>query len=344
MFCKIRLDLAGQGVNETCGQIDNIIRSHSVRQASVICWALAMAIVFGGQAEPVLAQQGAVLVPRPPGVSVLQRSSPVESARPQSRPRPGQPGTSTDVPKSSDAGAEIDQLLTRLVLDSIPHQFEETKDWGGQTERWDGVKVWREGLKIETKRRKKKVNDGTWKKYSVQFRNPAEEFTMQVKNMRETPDEKLAFDVHFLAHLDIDGRQAKWVKGVQLYSVGVKGHTEVRLVVSMEVEVKIGGATFPPDLVFVPVATEADLVVDDFRIDRVGKAGGEIAQQVGKKVRSMLDEKIADKKQKLLNKINSELTKNQDDLRIPIADAVSSKWGRAAHAFLPASVQATMEK
>ncbi|MFT5304338.1 MAG: hypothetical protein ACI814_005165 [Mariniblastus sp.] len=318
------------------------MRSHPVRQARTICWGLMMAIVLGGQAQQLLAQQSAILVPSRPGISILQRSSPVESARTQRRPDPGQPNLPLVVSKSSDAGVEIDRLLTRLVLDSIPHQFEETKDWGGQTERWDGVKVWREGLKIETKRRKKKVNDGTWKKYSVQFRNSAEEFSMQVKNMRETRDEKLAFDVHFLAHLDIEGRQAKWVKGVQLYSVGVQGHTEVRLVVSVEVEVKIGGSTFPPDLVFVPVVTEADLVVDDFRIDRVGKAGGEIAQQVGKRVREELDEKIASKKPKLLNKINAELIKNQDDLRVPIAEAFSSKWGRAAHAFLPASVQATM--
>jgi hypothetical protein len=250
---------------------------------------------------------------------------------------PPQPTASQD--QSADAGQDIDRLLTKLVLENIPHNFEETKDWGAQDERWNGVKFRREGLKIETKRRKKLVNHGTWKKYSAQLRNPTEEFTVQIKNMRETEDDKLAFDVHFLAHLDIQGRQAKWVKGVQLYSIGVEGHTQVRLVVSIELEVKMGGSVFPPDLVFVPVATDADLVVDEFRIDRVGKAGGEFAQQVTKGVRTKLDEKINEKKQKLLKKINKSLTKQQDKLRISIADAVESKWTKAAKAFLPDEVK-----
>jgi hypothetical protein len=245
--------------------------------------------------------------------------------------------------RSADAGVDLDKLLTHLVLENIPHDFEETKDWGKQAERWDGVKFRREGLKIETQRRKKMVNHGTWKKYSAELRNPREEFSIQVKNMRETPDEKLAFDIHFLAHLNISGRQSKWVKGVQIYSLGVEGHTQIRLVVSMELEVKMGGATFPPDLLFVPVATNAELVVDEFRLDRIGKAGGEFAQQVTKGVRSKLDEKIAEKQQKLLKKINTELTEKQADLRISIADAMKSKWTKTAKAFLPASIQDTLQ-
>jgi len=244
--------------------------------------------------------------------------------------------------RSADAGEDIDRLLTKLALDNMPHSFEETKDWGKQSERWDGVKFYREGSRIETQRRKKKVNHGTWKKYAAQLRNPAEEFTIQVKNMRETNDDKLAFDVHFLAHLDIQGRQAKWVKGVQLYSIGVEGHTKIRLVVSIELEVKMGLTSFPPDLVFVPVATDADIMVDEFRIDRFGKAGGEFAQQVTKGVRSELDEKIAEKKQKLLSKINKNLSKQQDKLRISVADAVESKWTKTAKAFLPDDVKESL--
>lgn len=240
---------------------------------------------------------------------------------------------------SADAGEELDALLTHLVLENIPHNFEEKKDWGGQKERWNGIKIWRENGRLETKRRKKLVNHGTWKKYSAELLNPEQEFAIQVKNMRETPDEKLAFDVHFQAHLKIDGRQSKWVKGVQLYSVGAEGHTKVRLVVSIELEVKMDLRGFPPDMVFVPRATGADIVVDEFRLDRIGKAGGEFAQQVSRGVRSKLDEKIESKKQKLVDKINAQFEKKKDKFRISIADAIKSKWTRSAKIFLPKSVQ-----
>lgn len=276
---------------------------------------------------PLLAQQFQEQISGPV-ISVLEPAS--------------QPKTSGS--ESADAGRNVDELLTRLVLENMPHNFDEIKDWGGQSERWDGVKVRREGLKIKTHSRKKLVNHGTWKKYSAQLRNPEEEFTVQVKNMRETADQKLAFDIHFLAHLNIEGRQSKWVKGVQLYSISAKGHSKVRLVVSIELEVKMGVLKLPPDIVFVPVATNADLIVDEFRIDRISKAGGEFSQQVTKGVRSKLDEKIDEKKTKLLEKINKQLADKSDELRISIADAVKSKWTGTTKAFLPKSVQQAIDE
>jgi hypothetical protein len=298
---------------------------------------------FSGR-TPVLAIRSSVLAVlaiamliSTPSLLEAQPAAPGFSVLDSSEPRPSQP-------TAVDAGEEIDKLLTRIVLDSIPHTFEENKDWGGQDERWDGIKFSREGLKIETRRRKKTVNHGTWKKYSAQLLNPVEEFTVEIKNMRETDDEKLAFDVHFVAHIGIHGRQSKWIKGVQLYSLSADGHANVRLVVSIELEIKTDFAKFPPDLVFVPRATKADLIVEQFRLDRVSKAGGEFAQQVTKNVRSQLDKKISEKKTKLVDKINKELADQQDQLRLSIADAAKSKWTKAADKFLPSSVQDALAK
>ncbi len=245
---------------------------------------------------------------------------------------------------TTDAGKEIDQLVTKLVLESIPHTFEETKNWGQQSERWDGVKFRREGFKIETNRRTKQVNHGTWNKYSARLLNPEEEFSIQVKNMRETVDEKIAFDVHFLAHLKIDGRQSKWVKGIQLYSFSIEGHTQVRLVVSIELGVAMDVSRFPPDMVFQPTTTKAKLMIDEFRIDRVSKAGGELAQQVSKSARATLDKKIAEKQDKLVEKINRQISKKPNKLRLSIADAMQSRWAKPAEVFLPKEVQSAMKQ
>jgi len=298
---------------------------------AVLSWMIASSVT--AQTFPPANQQAK------PGFSILKKAP---TAKP-STPSP-QPVLTQQEPSSADAGEEIDNLITSLVLENIPHTFEETKDWGGQDERWDGIKFRREGLRIETKRRKKKVNHGTWKKYSAELLNPDEEFAIQLKNMRETPGEKMAFDVHFTAHLKIAGRQSKWVKGVQLYSLSAHGHTKVRLVVSMEMGVDMDINRFPPDLVFKPVATDADLIVDEFRLDRVGKAGGEVAQQVSKSVRSSLDEKITEKKNKLVEKINKQIKKNQDKLRLSIADVLKSKWTKSAQAFMPKEVQEALEQ
>ena len=312
------------------------------------CWVIIIAM-SSNQAQsqvsqpPPIPQIPAQPVPVRPGFSILERPA-AQSLPKQTSTTPSLPDRSKPEATSADAGEELDSLITDMVLEAIPHTFKEDKDWGGQDERWDGIKIRREGLKIKTKRRKKMVNHGTWKKYSAKLLNPEEEFSIAVKNMRETDDEKVAFDVHFSAHLAIDGRQSKWVKGVQLYSFSAQGHTKVRLVVGVELGVTMDINHFPPDLVFVPVAKQANLTVDEFRIDRVSKAGGEFAQQVTKGARKSLDEKLAEKQDKLVEKINKEFTKNQSKLRLSVADALKSKWTKSAQAFMPATVREALKQ
>ena len=242
-------------------------------------------------------------------------------------------------PQSVDAGAEIDDVLTKIVLANMPREFEETKDWGGQDERWDGIKFHREGWRIDTNRRKKMVNDGTWKKYKASLRNPEEEFSLQIKNMHETVDGKLMLETHVAAHLDITARQSKWLKGVQLYSVSANGHAKIRLQVDIEMEVKMGLSNFPPDVILIPKATRAEIVIDEFRIDRFSKIGGEVAQKISKSVQAQLEKKIDAKEEKLVAKINKQLDKKKDDFRLSIAEAMKSKWSKPLQGILSKSGQ-----
>lgn len=244
--------------------------------------------------------------------------------------------------KPVNASDDFNRLVTQLVLDSIPHTFTEDKDWGGQKERFDGFKRTRYGLRVDFKTRKKLVNHGTWKKYDVSLRNPNEEFSVAVNNMRELTEGKIAFDIDFGAHLNVGGRQSKWVKGVQLYSLSATGHAKVRLRLGVDLEVTTDAKSFPPDLVFVPKIRSADISLDEFRIDRVGKAGGEFAQQASKQLRPLLEKKIADKERGLVKKLNAKISKKQDRLRLPIGDALDSKWSAAAKAFLPKEARQTI--
>ena len=239
--------------------------------------------------------------------------------------------------------SDLDRLITKLVLESIPHTFTDTKKWGQQAERFDGFKRERNGLKLRVSKRKKMVNHGDWKKYSVSLRDTEEKFAIAVKDMRELPNNSVGFNVEFLADLNVSGRQSKWVKGVQLYSLSANGHAQVRLRLAVELEIKTDRKTFPPDLLFMPKVTSADVHLDEFRIDRVGKAGGEFAQQLSRHVRPLLDEKIEKKEQGLVEKINKKLAAKQDRLRLPISKVVDSKWGKLSEKFLPDSMKEAVE-
>ncbi len=240
-----------------------------------------------------------------------------------------------DETNTTHAGEEIDKLLTRIAFDSLPEKFEDTKDWGEQSKRWDGIKWRREGLKIESSRRWKMVNHGTWQKYSATMRNPEEEFSLQIKNMHETDAGKVAFEIHVAAHLNIVARQSQWVKGVQLYSVNAEGHAKVRLRVSIEMDVRMGVSRFPPDIIMIPKATAAKLEIDQFRIDRISKVGGEVAQQISKRVEAKLDDEIVDQEKKIVAKINKQLDKKREEFRLSVADAMKSRWTQSLGGILP---------
>jgi hypothetical protein len=242
-----------------------------------------------------------------------------------------------------DADTNLNQLITRLVLQQMPHEYERSKGWGAQDERWDGIKWHVDGLEIKTKRRKKLVNHGTWRKYSASLADPSRQFDVTVTDIRQAADGQIAFRVNFTTTLNLFARQAEWVKGVQLYSISAEGKASVRLAIDLEMHVQLDPAHFPPDLIFQPRATAADLIVDDFRIDRVSKLGGEFALQVTRLARYELDDEIQKKESELVEKINKEIGKNADDLRLSLADALKSGWAESAKPFLPPAVRNAAE-
>ena len=294
--------------------------SGRVSSSTQIHWAVALVVVQG-----LLAIPGWVISIPVPGVAAAQV-----------------PSQQQDQAVPIDAGVRLDQLLTNLVLENLPHDYVDEKKWGRQSERWDGVDVKFKDGKIRTHRRKKMVNHGTWKRYTASLMNPTEEFSVRVTNMRQRPDASMAFDVECSAHVKLHGRQSKWIKGVQLYSLSADGHAKLNLSVSMQLETHLDITKFPPDLIFAPKATAANIEVKELRIDRISKAGGEFAQQVTKGVRSSLDEKIAKKEKKLVEKINKKLREEKKSLRLSISEAAKSKWAGAAKAFLPEPVRAAL--
>lgn len=290
-----------------------------------IHWAVALVAVQGVIAIPGWVISIPCAVPGSPTVAMAQHHA-----------------TPSDRAASVESSVRVDQLLTNLVLENLPHDYVDEKKWGRQSERWDGVDVKFKDGKIRTHRRKKMVNHGTWKRYTASLMNPEEEFSVRVTNMRQRPDASMAFDIECSAHVKLHGRQSKWVKGVQFYSLSADGHARLNLSVSMQLKTHLDITKFPPDLIFDPKATAAKIDVEELKIDRISKAGGEFAQQVTKGVRSSLDEKIAQKEQKLLDKINKKLQEEKKSLRLSISDAAKSKWASSAKAFLPEPVRAVL--
>lgn len=240
-----------------------------------------------------------------------------------------------------DSIRQLEAIVTSMARTHIPHTYEDLDDWGRQSERWDGLKVHLDGLRVKTKRRKKLVNDGTWKLYRVSLHDPNQEFEIQLTNLHKSNSGRMAFDIQVTARLHVHGRVAQWVKGVQLFSVSADAIARVRLTARIEVGLYLAVTELPPSIGILPKVQQADVALVDFKMYRVSDVGGEIAQQIGRGAESIIEKRLAKERPKLAAKLNTALDKKQGKLRISPKELFASKWGEYAKQQLSEASAAT---
>ncbi|MEM9411373.1 MAG: hypothetical protein AAGA30_09685 [Planctomycetota bacterium] len=241
---------------------------------------------------------------------------------------------------------QLNNLISSLVLEHLPHEYVQDKKWGKQSRRWSGIRFRRDGArgKLETESRYKQVNHGTWQKYSARLLDPEDQFSIQLTDVARNQKGEMIFKVGFTADLDLDARQSKWVKGVQLYSLSAEGTAKVSLLLNCRLATQVDFSHLPPDLVFDPYIEDAQIIVDEFKIDRVSKAGGEVSQQVSRLARKELESQIEKKEQRLVKKINEKIAAKKDRFRLSISEAVNLKWFEKTKDQLPDTVREAARK
>ncbi len=245
---------------------------------------------------------------------------------------------------SPDTSQRFHQLITRIVTDNIPHEYEEKKDWGKTTEIWAGVKIWREGLRIETKRRKKEVKHGKWRLYRVWLVDPEQQFHVRVENIREVGEGRVEFDASAEAAMGAFGRLSLWERGVQLISISADADARVRLRVRCNLGAEVDPTKLPPDVVLDPAITDADLQLVDFDLRRISDLRGPLVNSLSHAVREVLEDRIANRRQRLVDKINRQIEKNEDEFRLSLHDLLRSKWGEQASKHLDISEEGPSDR
>jgi hypothetical protein len=222
------------------------------------------------------------------------------------------------VSSSTEPNDGMNRLLKIIVLDHIPHDYVDDDQWGATARRFNGIRLRREGLRVETKRDWVDVNHGVWQKSSARLIDPEQHFEVSLTNVRAIDRSNTAFDISLSTPLALEGRQAHWVNGVQLYSLSIDAEAQVRLSLSCNVQIQIELNNSVPVLSVRPTVTAAQLHVDSFAVKRVSKLGGEFAQQVTRLVESPLNDRLAQQNRQLVEKLNREIEKHAGDFQIPL--------------------------
>ena len=211
--------------------------------------------------------------------------------------------------------AEFQEFVTAIAREHLPDDYEKAKNWGNTKRVWAGVKIEREGRRLETRRRYREVNDGAWQKYRIDVIQPEKHFRVQVTNIRQQENTVLA-DVTVEAKLHVFGRHTQWERGLQLFSVSADANACVRLRAQLEITARLDAAEVPPDLLLAPRVTDAELEILDFRLERVSDLSGPLIKSLSSTVREVLEEKLAEKQDKLVERLNKSLAKQEEKFRI----------------------------
>jgi hypothetical protein len=211
--------------------------------------------------------------------------------------------------------AEFQEFVTAIAREHLPDDYEKTKNWGNTKRVWAGVKLERDGRRLETRRRYREVNDGPWQKYRIDLIKPEKHFHVEVTNIRQV-DGKVLAEVAVEAKLHVFGRHSQWERGVQLFSVSADATARVRLTAQVEVTTRLDATKLPPDLLLSPRVTSADLAILDFRLERVSDFSGPLVKSLSSTVREVLEDKLAENRQKLVDKLNKSLAKREERFRL----------------------------
>lgn len=236
----------------------------------------------------------------------------------------------------AQSSAQIDEFLrdprlhnvvSDLVRDVMPHEYEQTRGWGKTEDLVRGLYVKREGWRIKTHRTRKPVNHGTWTMYRVELIDPDEHFQVRWENVRQVPGQRLAFELQCTARVRIFGRLSEWQQGVQLVSLSAEAEADIRLTLACEVSPRLEMSRHKFGLTLDPTVHGADLQITQFRLQRISQLDGPLVRALSSSVREILEDEIARRREKLVLQINRQLAKHQDKASVSLFELAETARG-----------------
>lgn len=220
--------------------------------------------------------------------------------------------------------------VTDLVREQLPEQYEKSKNWGHTKQIFAGWKFEQDGLRLETRRRWKDVNDGTWTRYRVTPIDPEKHFAVRIEKIEPIAGNKVRVQLAAVSKVHLLGRLAQWESGVQLISLSAEADAQIQCQATVEIAMQLNPTKFPPDVSLVPTVTAADAQIAKFELQRVSKLDGPLVKSLSDETREMLAAELAERRPKLVSSLNKQLAKKQDKLKFSLSELLQSEWGKFA--------------
>lgn len=272
-------------------------------------WAWPLAVLAGAFSA------GSLLAAEPPRPTTYAPTIPGNSSTRSAAP--GQPAPSSPA---------LDALVKRIVIEHAPRAVEKADGWGRTKEIVSGLDVRRDGWELRTHRRRKQVNDGTWKWYRCELVDPQRDLNILITPLVDAPDGAKQYDVSTIARLNVQARLQKWESGVRLASISGDADAVVRLDLRCRIQLELDHGQFPPDFVATPRVERAAVRLLDLNVEQISKLRGDLAEELGQGMRPMIEREIAHRQGELAPKLNAKLAARQKEFRVSPSGWIKEAW------------------
>ncbi|MFN7730457.1 MAG: hypothetical protein ACK5OB_01045 [Pirellula sp.] len=265
------------------------------------------------------------------------------AVRPEERPAPRRMQLASDLEHASVTPTqselqELSQWIRWLALMNLPPNIEDNRKWGRRKEVFDGVDMKMDGWRLDTKRKWKTVNHGTWSRYYIEFIDPANQLQVDVLKLQIHPTGKrFTTSIQIVAPMKLFGRVSQFQRDVQWFSISTKADAVVAMRVDCDVEIRINPLVLPPEVEFRPSVTDASIELRQFDVSEISQIHGDVAEWLGDGLHRVLNRRLANYREKLVDKMNASIAKQQNKLKLSAQAWFDSSFRKS----LPASQPAT---
>lgn len=219
----------------------------------------------------------------------------------------------TETPTWSD-------IVRSVVLTAIPDNYVDRKHWDKTREIFDGVSVRQRGFNIRVSERKRTVNHGSWYMVTIRFPNPSQNLKLVIDQTKVEGPDRMSFAVHVvMKNILLHGQFEQWLLGVKGVNFDVESDVEVHMHARIDVAIRTERRPkcLLPDLVLDPTIRTVRLDLVDVNTHRIGRVGGDIAEELGDTTRQIFEDLLHGQEGKVVKKANEAIQKKKDSLRLP---------------------------
>lgn len=176
----------------------------------------------------------------PPALSPPANDAP--PVAPESTPATRPAGTPA---KSYAVRPPLIDMAESMIAESLPRSYSDARHWEKQKHFTTGLDVGLDGLRLDTARRKKLLNHGTWKRYDV-WLPEGQKLVLDVTDVRTFDDGRVAFRVTATGPLKGRIEVQQWERGVRLVGISADCEAKVRLTLDVEAALTTKQGTLLP--------------------------------------------------------------------------------------------------